>query len=74
MKQKSRFKNFRNISIGYPSMLGRYIGIGPKKAISVDLYVKHKKMLRIFCFQHGNFAAVFNSSKIIKSLITTECL
>jgi len=37
MKQKTRFKNFGNI--GYQSMNGRYvnIGIGPKKAISVDL-------------------------------------
>jgi len=34
MKQKIRFKNFRNIS--YRSMNGRYIGIGPKKAISVN--------------------------------------
>jgi len=35
MKQKIRFKNFGNI--GYQPMNGRYIGIGPKKAISVDL-------------------------------------
>jgi len=35
MKQKTSFKNFGNIS--YRSMNGRYIGIGPKKAISVDL-------------------------------------
>jgi len=39
MKQKTRFKIFRNIGIGYWSMNGRYIGFGtgPKKAISVDL-------------------------------------
>jgi len=37
MKQKTRFKNFGNIGIGYRSMNDRYIGIGPKKAISVDL-------------------------------------
>jgi len=36
MKQKTRFKIFGNI--GYRSMNGRYIGIGPQKAISVDLY------------------------------------
>jgi len=35
MKQKTRFKNFGNI--GYRFMNGRYIGICPKKAISVDL-------------------------------------
>jgi len=35
IKQKARFKKFGNI--GYRSMNGRYIGIGPKKAISVDL-------------------------------------
>jgi len=35
MKQKIRFKNFGNI--GYRSMNGRYIGIGLKIAISVDL-------------------------------------
>jgi len=35
MKQKERFKPFGNID--YRSMNGRYIGIGPKKAISVDL-------------------------------------
>jgi len=35
MKQKIRFKIFGNI--GYRSIIGRYIGIGPKKAISVDL-------------------------------------
>jgi len=34
MKQKTRFKNFSNIGIG------RYIGIGLKKAISVDLYLQ----------------------------------
>jgi len=38
MKQKTRFKNYENIGIGYRSMNGRYIGIGPKKAISVNLY------------------------------------
>jgi len=37
MKQKTRFKNFGNIGIGYLSMNGRYIGIDPKKATSVDL-------------------------------------
>jgi len=39
MKQKTRFKNFGNIGIGYRSMNGRNIGIGigPKKVISVDL-------------------------------------
>ena len=31
MKQKRRYKNFENI--GYRSMNGRYIGIGPKKAM-----------------------------------------
>jgi len=35
MKQKTRSKNFGNVS--YWSMHGRYIGIGPKKAISVNL-------------------------------------
>jgi len=37
MKQTTRFKNFGSIGIGYRSMNGRYISIGPKKAISVDL-------------------------------------
>jgi len=37
MKQKTRFKNFGNIGIGYQSMNGWYVDIGPKKAISVDL-------------------------------------
>jgi len=37
MKQKTRFKNFGNIGIGYQSMNGWYIGIGLKTAISVDL-------------------------------------
>jgi len=37
MKHKTRFKNFENIGIGYQPMNGWYIGIGPKKAISVDL-------------------------------------
>jgi len=36
MKQKTRFKNFRNISYRYQSMNGRYISIGPKKAILVQ--------------------------------------
>jgi len=38
MKQKTRFTNFGNIR--YQSVNGKYIGIGigPKKAISVDLY------------------------------------
>jgi len=35
MKQKTRYKNFGNI--GYRSMNGRYIVIGPKKAMSADL-------------------------------------
>jgi len=35
MKQKTRYKKFGNI--GYRSMNGQYIGIRPKKAISVDL-------------------------------------
>jgi len=35
MKQKTKFKNFGNIS--YRSMNGRYISIGPQKAMSVDL-------------------------------------
>jgi len=38
MKQKSRLKNFGNIGIGYRSMNGRYIGIGPENGILVDLY------------------------------------
>jgi len=40
MKQKTRFKTFGNIGIGYQyqSMNDRYIGIGPNKAILVDLY------------------------------------
>jgi len=37
MQQKTRFKNFGNIGYWYRSMNGRYIGIGPKKAIPVDL-------------------------------------
>jgi len=36
-KQKTRSENFGNIGVGYQSMNGRYIGISPKKAISVDL-------------------------------------
>jgi len=35
MKQKTRFKNFGNI--GYRIMNGRYIHVGLKKVISVDL-------------------------------------
>jgi len=35
MKRKTGFKNFGNI--GYQPMNGRYIGIGLKKAISVNL-------------------------------------
>jgi len=35
MQQKTRFKNFG--IIGYLSMNGQYISIGPKKSISVDL-------------------------------------
>jgi len=38
MKQKTRFKNFGNVSIGYWSMNDQYISIGPKKVISVHLY------------------------------------
>jgi len=34
MNQKTRFKNFAHWPIGIG---GRYIGIGPKKIISVDL-------------------------------------
>jgi len=37
MKQKTRFKNFGSIGASYWSVNGRYIGIGPKKAISVIL-------------------------------------
>jgi len=37
MKQQTRFKIFENIGIGYRSIIGRYIGIGPKTATSVDL-------------------------------------
>jgi len=37
MKQKRRYKNFENI--GYRSMNGRYIGIGPKKSHAVELYI-----------------------------------
>jgi len=44
MKQKTWFKNFGNIGIGYRSMDGRYIGIDPKKAISVDLFVSASKL------------------------------
>jgi len=40
MKQKTRFQNFENIPIGCRSMNGQYIGIGPKKAISADLWYK----------------------------------
>jgi len=36
IKQKTRFENFGNI--GYRPMNGRYIGIGLKKNISVDLH------------------------------------
>jgi len=45
MKQKTRFKICRNIS--YRPMTGRYISIGPKKAISVDLYCVVFKMYNI---------------------------
>jgi len=49
MKQKTRFKNFRNIRIGYRSMNCRYIGIGPKKAMSVDPnFNKLGKHVRVF--------------------------
>jgi len=37
IKQKTRFKNFEILAIGYRRMNGRYISIGLKKAISVDL-------------------------------------
>jgi len=45
MKEKTRSKNFRNISIGYQSMNGRYISIGPPKShFSLSLYLtKHGK-------------------------------
>jgi len=36
MKQKTRFKNF--VNIGYRPMNGRYISIGLKNVISIDLY------------------------------------
>jgi len=35
--EKTGSKNFGNIGIGYRSTNGRYISIGPKKAISVNL-------------------------------------
>jgi len=35
---ENKITNFGNIGIGYRSMNGQYISIGPKKAISVDLY------------------------------------
>jgi len=38
MKQNTKF-NFGNIGIGYWSIIGRYIGIDPKKAMSVDLLI-----------------------------------
>jgi len=37
MNQKTRFTNF---GIWNQSIIGRYIGINPKKAKSVDLYLK----------------------------------
>jgi len=37
MRQKARFQYFGNIGIGYRSMNGQYIGISPKKVISVNL-------------------------------------
>jgi len=37
MKKKPKFFDFGNIGIGYRPMIGRYIGIGLKKDISVDL-------------------------------------
>jgi len=39
MKQRTRFKDFGNISIGYRSIIDRYISIDidPKKAMLVDL-------------------------------------
>ena len=33
MKQKTRYKNSANVGIGCQFMNGRYIGIGPKRAI-----------------------------------------
>jgi len=35
---ENMFQKFVNISIGYRSVNGRYIGIGPKRATLVDLY------------------------------------
>jgi len=37
MKQKTRSKNFGNIGYRYRPMNGRYMGIGLKTAISVDI-------------------------------------
>jgi len=37
MKQNTRFENFGNIGNRYQPMNGRYIGIGPKKAIGRSL-------------------------------------
>jgi len=37
MKQKTRFKKFGNMGYRYQSIISRYIGIGSKKAILVDL-------------------------------------
>jgi len=56
MKQKTRFKNFGNIGIGYWSMNGRYVGIGPNKAISVDLYLR-TYYLKSFFFHLANSAS-----------------
>jgi len=39
MKHKTRCKIFGIIGIAYWFINGRYISIGPKKAISVDLYI-----------------------------------
>jgi len=39
MKQNTRFENFGNTCIGYRSIIGRNVGISPKKAISLDLYL-----------------------------------
>jgi len=40
MKQKSRFKNFRNISYRLSVLVWPICRIGPKKAIAVDLYYR----------------------------------
>jgi len=48
MKQETRFKKFGNI--GYRSIISRYIGIGPKKAIlGRSLIITHIKVFTILC-------------------------